>query len=664
MWTTDINERMPIAYNNAHDFEPITVPKMFHNTVLNNKDKICMAWKENVSINSYHNLSKSANNSIWNTMSYEGVEKEIYKLGGALNKFGLQNKDAVIIMGYNSPQWLLSFHATIQAGGVVVGCYSTNEEDTCLYLANNSNARFVIVETWNYGKKFLKALNDPAYKLSKIIVWGELVLIENENVISFKDFLNLAPSNSKYIIMDIETKLDPGECCNIIYTSGTTGSPKGVMLSHDNLTWDIQKFIDSIFVKTGKKMGNEQVLLSYLPLSHIAAQMLDFMVGCCTGGSIYFATPDALKGGLLPLLQQVRPTFLFGVPRVWEKIMDAMKAKGVNNSCIKNKIVNCAKYIGLNVNNNLANSGGQNKGWYQKLGLYWLFNKLVYNKIKVLLGLDRCELFGSGAAPISKNVLSFFWSLDIPIVEGYGMSETTGITTLCLFPYQVKMGTVGFGLTDDMIKISDDNEILLKGRSIMMGYLNNVEKTLETFTTDGYLKTGDLGSLVMGNNGKTNILKITGRKKELIITAGGENIAPVPIEDKIKYSCPIISNIILIGDKKKFLSVLITLRVVIDEDTLLPTEELDNNCKIALKKIGIESTNLNEIIDNISVINLIQKSIDEYNTTAVSRAQRVQKFKILNTDFSVPGGELTETQKLKRTVVTNKYDNEINNLYK
>ena len=664
MWTTNINEQMTISYNKSNDFEPITVPKMFHNTVLNNKDKICMAWKENTSFNTYHNLAKSAINSKWNSMTFKDVEQEIYNLGGALNKFGLENKDTVIIMGYNSPQWLLSFHATIQAGGVVVGCYSTNEEDTCLYLANNSNAKFVIVESWHHGKKFLKALNDPNYKLSKIIIWGELVLIENENIISFKDFIDYAPSNSKEIITQIENNLNPGECCNIIYTSGTTGFPKGVMLSHDNLTWDIQKFISTIFNKTGKQMGNEQVLLSYLPLSHIAAQMLDFMIGCCTGGSIYFATSDALKGGLLPLLQQVRPTFLFGVPRVWEKIMDAMKEKSVNNNCIKNKIVNCAKYVGLNANNSLANSGGEDKGCYHKLGIYWLFNKLVYNKIKKLLGLDRCELFGSGAAPISKNVLSFFWSLDIPIVEGYGMSETTGITTLCLFPEQVKLGSVGFGLTHDMIKISNDNEILIKGRSVMMGYLNNFEKTQETFTSDGYLKTGDLGSLFISNDGTSKFLKITGRKKELIITAGGENIAPVPIEDKIKYSCPIISNIILIGDNKKFLSVLITLRVVIDQETLLPTEELDNNCKIALKKIGIESNNVNEVINNINVLNLIQKSIDEYNNTAVSRAQRVQKFKILNTDFSVPGGELTESQKLKRSVVINKYETEINNLYK
>jgi len=178
------------------------------------------------------------------------------------------------------------------------------------------------------------------------------------------------------------------------------------------------------------------------------------MVACSTGGSIWFATPDALKGGLLPLLQQIRPTFLFGVPRVWEKIMDAMKAKGANNSYLKTKIADWAKNIGLHRNNSLALSGGSSPGFYSNIGLYWLFNKLVYSKIKNLLGLDRCRMFGSGAAPISENVLSYFWSLDIPIVEGFGMSETTGISTMCLFPQKVKLGTVGFGISDNMIKLS------------------------------------------------------------------------------------------------------------------------------------------------------------------------------------------------------------------
>jgi long-chain-fatty-acid--CoA ligase ACSBG len=272
-------------------------------------------------------------------------------------------------------------------------------------------------------------------------------------------------------------------------------------------------------------------------------------------------------------------------------------------------------------------------------------------------------LFGSGAAPISENVLSYFWSLDIPVVEGFGMSETTGISTMCLFPQQVRLGTVGFGICDNMIKISEDQEILLRGRHIMMGYLNNEEKTRETFDEQGYLKTGDMGSLRPSPDGKTNLLTITGRIKELVITAGGENVAPVPIEDKIKYGCPLISNVMLIGDKKKFLSVLVTLRVVINPDTLIPTKDIDPNFKQLLNKSGISSMNLDDVMKEENVRKMIQDSLDNYNKTAVSKAQRVQKFVILDTDFSVPGGELTESQKLKRRVVVEKYGEQIESMY-
>ena len=275
--------------------------------------------------------------------------------------------------------------------------------------------------------------------------------------------------------------------------------------------------------------------------------------------------------------------------------MDGMKAKGTNNSFVKRKIVDMAKWIALR-NRALANSAGNYEWPATTFGLYSVFNKLVYSKVKAVLGLDRCSLFGSGAAPISENVLSYFWSLDIPVVEGFGMSETTGISTMNVFPQQVRLGTVGFGICDNMVKISEDQEILLRGRHIMMGYLNNEEKTRETFDEQGYLKTGDMGSLRPSPDGKTNLLTITGRIKELVITAGGENVAPVPIEDKIKYGCPLVSNVMLIGDKKKFLSVLVTLRVVINPDTLIPTKDIDPSCKQLLNKSGISSMNLDDVM--------------------------------------------------------------------
>jgi long-chain-fatty-acid--CoA ligase ACSBG len=663
MFTTNIKSKGVIKVEEG-DFEPMTVPEMFHDTVSRNRNNLCISWKSTNDANLYHNLSNSVDNSRWVSMTYSQTEEEIYKFAGACLNNGLESKDVVVVMGYNSPQWFLSFHGTIQAGGVVAGCYSTNLEDTCLYLVENSNAKFVVVENWKHGQKFLKALDDSESNLSKIIVWSDTSnMIDHENVISFQEFINSAPKNSKEIVSKVEQELNASECCNLIYTSGTTGNPKGVMLSHDNMTWDVRTFLKNVEEKNNYVMGNEQVLISYLPLSHIAAQMLDFMVACATGGSLYFATPDALKGGLLPLLQQIRPTFLFGVPRVWEKIMDGMKAKGANNSFFKRKIVDMAKWVALNRNRALANSAGNYEWPATTFGLYGVFNKLVYSKVKAILGLDRCALFGSGAAPISENVLSYFWSLDIPIVEGFGMSETTGISTMCVFPQKVRLGTVGFGICKNMIKISEEQEILLRGRHIMMGYLNNEEKTRETFDEQGYLKTGDMGSLRPSPDGEVDLLTITGRIKELVITAGGENVAPVPIEDKIKFACPLISNVMLIGDKRKFLSILVTLRSVINPDTLIPTNDIDPTCRQVLSKAGVSSMNVKEVSKEESVKQLIQGAVDSYNRFAASNAQKVQKFVILSTDFSVPGGELTETQKLKRRIVLEKYSEQIESMY-
>jgi len=493
----------------------------------------------------------------------------------------------------------------------------------------------------------------------------------------------------------IEASLDPRECVQLIYTSGTTGMPKGVMLSHDNLTWDVAAGIEFFCEASGgHRMGSESVFLSYLPLSHIAAQVLDFMMLTATGGSLYFATPDALAGALLPLLQQSRPTFFFGVPRVWEKLMDAMKAKAASNSAAKAFIASQAKAKGLEHNIALAESAGRSSG---SLGImYGLYNKLVYSKVRELLGLDRCLILGAGAAPTSKEVLQFFWSLDLPIIEGFGMSETTGIMTAQAFPRLVRIGSVGAPVSKDAIKLDTskgtkpgEGEICMRARNIMMGYLNKPDKSAETFDEDRYLRSGDLGTLTPAVSAEEEpydgwascmadrpparaasgpppkmLLSITGRIKELIITAGGENVPPVLIEDAIKANCPLVSNAVLIGDRRKYLALLVTLRVDIDPVTLVPAETLNANCLMALKAIESTATTVAEAKADPKVGAAIQAGIDKYNKTqAASRAQNIQKFVVLDSDFSVPGGELTGSQKLKKNVVMDKFKAEIESMY-
>lgn len=671
----------------------VTLCEMFHTSATKYPGKNAVNWRVPDTVAAgdagtpsfYHHLATKAAGSHWEGMSWAALEAECYTFGAACLAAGMQSKDVCVVMGFNTPQWLLAFHGAVMAGGVVAGSYPTNNKETCEYLAQDCGAKIVMAESWAHGSKFERLLTDPADKLSLLVIWGDMgpvppPLVASGKVVSFPDFMKTGAAQGAAGVARVqaeEAKLRPTMVCQLIYTSGTTGPPKGVMLSHDNLTWDVAAGLAGLKRDYGVTMGPEQVFLSYLPLSHIAAQVLDLMMACGSGGALYFATPDALSGGLLPLLQQTRPTFFFGVPRVWEKMMDAMKAKSAGSSDGQKKIALLAKQVGLLHNQGLAATGGKSAGDGCGGGLkYLLFKAIVYKKVKKTLGLDRCFLFGSGAAPIAKEVLEFFWSLDMPIIEGFGMSETTAIMTISAFPVNVRIGCVGGevcqgGLMLDLERgqgfgpagEEGHGEICLRGRNIMMGYLNKPEKTAETFDQSRYLRSGDLGKMFASPGHGPELLAITGRIKELIITAGGENVPPVLIEDAVKAACPMVSNAVLIGDKRKFLTCLLTLRVLMDPKTLQPTQQLDANCIMALQAIGSIATTLAAAKADPLVHKAIEEGLKKANSKAASRAQVVQKFVLLDTDFSVPGGELTGTQKLKRNVVSEKYSKEIEALY-
>jgi len=695
LWVTDVKAKLPIfippGSKGVAALTPMTLPALFHEAVQKNPEGNAIGWRvvdtvatEKGSEPSFYKfLATKADGSHWEFLTWKELEVETYAFAAACLACGLEAKQAVVVMGFNTPQWMLATHGVPQAGGVIAGSYPTNNKETCIYLAKDCGAKLCLVENWSHGSKFADVLTDSSAPLSKIIVWGNMDacpkdLIESGQVISFADFMATGKALAGGVekVKAIEAALEPTECVQLIYTSGTTGMPKGVMLSHDNLTWDVKAAFQIIKEETGVVMGTEQVYLSYLPLSHIAAQVLDIMMATCSAGTLYFATPDALAGGLLPLLQQTRPTFFFAVPRVWEKMMDSMKAKAAarNLKGIKAKVPVWAKAFALRRNMNLAESGGTRTGDWGGCSLQAkLYNKKVYSAVRQLVGLDRAFLLGSGAAPISKEVLSYFWSLDMPIIEGFGMSETTGVMTMSLFPKNIRLGCVGSEMCDGAVKLDfskgskeGQGEICLRGRNIMMGYLGKPDKTAETFDEERYLRSGDLGTLTPSPNKKSSktLLAITGRIKELIITAGGENVPPVLIEDAIKANCPMVANAMLIGDKRKYLTILLTLRSVVDPVSLEPSDELDANFALAAKPLGITCTTVTEAKKDPAVLDAIQKGIDKYNKEgAASRAQNIQKFVILDKDFSVPGGELTGTQKLKKNVVLEKYASQIESMY-
>lgn len=450
--------------------------------------------------------------------------------------------------------------------------------------------------------------------------------------------------------------IKPNECCCLVYTSGTVGQPKGAMLSHDNFTFDayaLSSHIDNI------QMGKETIV-SYLPLSHVAAQIVDIYTAMTIAGTIYFADRDVMKGSLVKTLLAARPTQFLGVPRIYEKLAEKMYQSLSQQGALKRLLAGWAK--GVTLNHHMDRMGGLPSNSVQ----YKLAQKMFTSKVRQALGFDRTKTFLTGAAPLSLETKKFFLSLDIPILEAFGMSETTGAHTMSNIN-QTTFETIGRQLHGLQTKIINPNEvghgeICVKGRNIFMGYVNEAAKTADAFVDDNWMRTGDLGYI----DGDGYIF-ITGRIKELIITAGGENIPPVLIENNLKAECPAISNAILIGDRRKFLSILVTLKTEANADGS-PGDLLGLETLTWLSSLGLKSyKKLSEILvagPDPAVVQGIQEALDKSNKKAISNAQKVQKFAILPHDFSIATGELGPTMKLKRNVVLEKYSGVIEKFYK
>ena len=424
--------------------------------------------------------------------------------------------------------------------------------------------------------------------------------------------------------------------------------------------------------------AREERVLSYLPLSHVAGMMVDIVcplaIPRISNGwmAVNFARPDALKGTLPDALKACRPTMFLGVPRVWEKIAEAMRAKVRADppKGIKLKIAKWAKAKGkTNAYNQQLGGTGENPS-----GL-WFAKKVVFGKVRNALGLDACDFAFTGAAPITVETLEYFGQLGIQINEVYGMSECTGAVTWSLQAHH-KWGSCGFVIPGAEVKVdhqadrgdrAGEGELCYRGRNIMNGYLANPalgaehvalieRKNREAIDGEGWLHSGDIGRV--DENG---MYYITGRIKELIITAGGENIAPVPIEDQIKAHCPALSNVMMIGDKRKYNSALITLKAVVDIATGTPTDALANEAL----DVDPDAKTVSAARNSEKWQQYIQAGLDKYNNgeTLVSRAQKIQKFTILPLDFSENGGELTATLKLKRGPTNDKYAAVIEAMY-
>uniref|UniRef100_A0A8C8EVD0 long-chain-fatty-acid--CoA ligase n=1 Tax=Oncorhynchus tshawytscha TaxID=74940 RepID=A0A8C8EVD0_ONCTS len=604
---------------------PMTVHQMFLETVEHYGDLPALASKKE---------------GQWVTLTWREYFQQCRLAAKSFLKLGLERYHGVGILGFNSPEWFISDIGCILAGGFAAGIYTTNSPEACQYVADNCEANVLVVENHKQLLKILQ-IKDKLPHLKAIVQYKDELQQKLPNLYTWAEFMKLGEEVSDEQLNAVVDSQRANQCCTLIYTSGTTGNPKGVMLSHDNITWTS----NAAGIMPDLKHG-EEVVVSYLPLSHVAAQVNDMWIAMRFAAVTYFAEPDALKGSLGTTLKEVRPTSFLGVPRVWEKMQEKMKAIGAKSSGMRKRVADWAKSIGLQASYSAMN--GENL-------LPWGFmlaNNLVFKKVHWAMGLDRCRNCLTGAAPITRETLEYFMSLRLPLYELYGMSESTGPHTIS-WENNFKImscGKVVNGCQTKLDKPDEDGngEICFWGRHVFMGYLNEPEKTEEALDQEGWLHSGDLGK-----HDKDNFLFITGRIKELIITAGGENIPPVPIEDAVKAETAIISNAMLLGDKLKFLSMMLTLKCVVD-DNGDPTDDLTPEALAFCQQRGVMATKASEIIasEEPAIYKAIQEGIERVNAKANSNAQRVQKWVILDRDFSISGGELGESVSVRNIYST------------
>jgi len=698
-WTADTGTESSVyfaetGYASAATTPSTTLIEMFEKAVKKGGSKIAMRTEGEGPLKKGQQPPPAKPLEEWKAWTWAQYQADARAVAKALVKLGAEQHDAVNILGFNSPEWFLAFMGSAHAGCKGAGIYPSDTPDQVQYKSFHSDGAVAFVEDELAFSKFKQVIEDLPY-LKAIVAWSykpesDITREDGSEVkcMTFSELLEFGRDVDDKTLDERIAKIRSGHAVALIYTSGTTGRPKAVMISHDNLTYEsaaVLPYSGGI----GRKKEEER-LISYLPLSHVAGMMVDIIcpLAITANYKAYmnsnFARPYDLKAGTLgQRLGAVEPTLFIGVPRVWEKIMEKLLAVGAATKGLKKKLSTAAKKRGLIAQTNMLIGGSGKQPSWGFLGIY----KKLLGIIKGKLGLSKCKFAFAGAAPMTLETLKYFASLNLNINEVYGMSECTGACTWSTDDAH-EWGSVGFEIPGTEVRIfqfKDDGsraevppapsifsheekfqgEICFRGRNIMMGYLANPklgddhveeirQKNMDCITEDGFLRSGDKGL-----RSERGMVKITGRYKELIIGAGGENIAPVPIEDAWKAAAPYISNVMMVGNKRKFNVMLVTLKTKGATGELPGTNELDGAAA------GYGQTIEGAIADGriIEEITKVMKLVNSDGDATPSNAAKIQKFTILPMDFSVNTEELTATLKTKRSVVENKYDDIIDAMY-
>jgi long-chain acyl-CoA synthetase len=561
----------------------------------------------------------------WKWYAAADVLRRVASLARALSELGIKEGDRVAIFAPNSPEWHVADFAILGLGATSVPIYFNESADRLTYILNDSGAR-IVVAVGESQARTLWASRERLQAVEQVICANAPAELESE-VLRYETLVATSLDSDLTDYRRRAAEVSGEQLATIIYTSGTTGEPKGVMLSHANLASNV---VDGF---EGYALTTADLGLSFLPLAHVYERVID--LGYILRG-ISVAYVDRIENVPQALLE-VKPTFVAAVPRFYEKIFANIIERGHRETGAKRAIFDWA----IRVAEKSVPWKADGKDAPFPLRLQWsLANKLVYPKIREGLG-GRIRVFSSGGGPLAPELAAFYWSIDVPVYQGYGLTETSPIVSANL-PGKNKVGTVGRPIKNVEIRIAEDGEILVKGPNVMQGYYQKPEETRKIFTVDGWLCTGDIGRV-----DEDGYLLITDRKKELLKTAAGKFVAPAPIENLLKTST-CITNAIVVGDRRKFVAALIVPNFVTIE--------------AEARKAGRECPAAAHLINDPFMREVISREMERL-TAGLAQYERPKRFALLDQDFTYAGGELTYTMKVKRRVIEQRYQDVIARLY-
>ena len=580
---------------------------------------------------------------IWQEITWSRLWEQIVDAGHALLALGVEVGDRVSIHSEDRPEWVILDMATVAIRGITVGLYPTNPAAEVEYLLSDSGSVIHLAEDQEQSDKVLEVI-DRLPNLRKIIhvePRGFRDVRDDDRFIFWDDFLELGREHRREhpdAVADRMASAETDDVITLVYTSGTTGPPKGAMLTNGNVAFCADNLVTAENRMPGNKPpGPDDQILTYLPLCHVAERIFSTWTMAVCGTVLNFA--ESIET-VQENLREVQPTLFFAVPRIWEKLHAGIMIRGLDATRFKRLWLKFGMAMATKIGEERIRNGGVHTPLSRVL--YAIGYPLVFRALRERVGLRHCRWAGTGAAPIAPEVIQFFHGIGVDMLELYGMTENSAVATYNPVG-NMKLGTVGVPYPGTEVKIDEETgEILTRHPGVFKGYWNKPDKTAETFTEDGWLKTGDVGEWVDGTH-----LKIVDRMKDIIITSGGKNISPSEIENSLKTS-PYVKEAMVIGDGRKYLTALIGI-------------EMDTVGDWATRK-GIPYTTYRDLTEKPEVLELIQKVVDQTNEK-FARVEHIRKFRMIPKELDHEDGELTATQKLKRSSMTDMFEDLVESMY-